>query len=218
MLSSYASYTGYTAESVLKRSLEEEEDMVLCSPAKRGHFSALPQEQAGFAYTQHNGWQMMQQPLFNLGFEAEHQSFYSQPEQREQLQEADVMQQRTHALQAEQCNGVQASITSFFRPAAVASSSRRRALNHGFHTQEQEQAQAQEQQMDTVSCSACIAPSMTDTSFTTSCAFCERVVCGNCIRECSGCQQGFCTFCCTTTYDSTFERVACFACAQESRL
>mmetsp|Transcript_311 Transcript_311/g.1041 ORF Transcript_311/g.1041 Transcript_311/m.1041 type:complete len:183 (+) Transcript_311:71-619(+) len=44
------------------------------------------------------------------------------------------------------------------------------------------------------------------------CSHCGRQVCDLCIRTCDGCQDVFCTACCTPNYEEALDRDFCFEC------
>lgn len=46
----------------------------------------------------------------------------------------------------------------------------------------------------------------------TSCAFCNRSSCSDCITDCVICHHEFCKFCITTNYNESFDRTVCLDC------
>eukprot|EP01135_Chromosphaera_perkinsii_P010585 Nk52_evm1s2177 gene=Nk52_evmTU1s2177 len=47
------------------------------------------------------------------------------------------------------------------------------------------------------------------------CYHCERNTCDNCMRNCSQCQNVFCSVCSIVNYDQRYDRVFCFSCNDE---
>ena len=60
-----------------------------------------------------------------------------------------------------------------------------------------------------------VSVSEIETTVSTSCTFCERHTCQNCLERCENCQQQFCLLCIRNDYLGNYSKVLCLDCADD---
>mmetsp|Transcript_23425 Transcript_23425/g.57624 ORF Transcript_23425/g.57624 Transcript_23425/m.57624 type:complete len:225 (+) Transcript_23425:64-738(+) len=60
-----------------------------------------------------------------------------------------------------------------------------------------------------------VSVSEIQTTVSTTCTFCERCTCRNCLEQCEKCQNRFCRLCIRNDYLGNYSRVLCLDCADD---